>query len=369
MKEDPVFGEGFAGGITMKFQEVLKGCEISVSAAFGTKDNERYWFVDGSAGFPTPIPVGGALGIKGFGGGISKGMERKPGAASGLSKLGCGYIPNKNWGLGLKAAVLFASSGSSMLSGNASFEIMFNKSGGINTIGFYGYLEFIANVPLIDDVQNSVTSLFKNYVDTENELVKGSLEKLAAWEKKKQESPSEAAGESKENQESVKNAAMAAVVGMLYNVPEKTFHANFDFYMNAVGGVLRGTASNNRAGYGVLHFSPSKWYIHLGTPDDRIGLQLGIPGIATVKATAYFMLGDEMPAAPAPPKEVTDILNDRGESVRYMRDLNALQTGKGIACIIRLNPTHRNRKKSAENSAEKRNKKGVNSADTHPNLG
>jgi hypothetical protein len=331
MKDDPVFGEGFYGSISLEFKEVLKGCKLSVASAFGTKDGSRYWFVDGSIGLPMAIPVGGVVGIKGFGGSLSKGMERKTDAGSGGSRMGCSYVPNKDWGLGLKAAVLFASTGSDVVSGDASFEIMFNKSGGVNTIGFYGYLEFMANIPLIDNVQSQVTSLFKQYVDTENDLVKGSLEELQAWEKKKQENPSQAAGESGNSKQKAANASMAAVVGMLYNFPEKTFHANFDFYVNVAGGIIRGTASDNRAGYGVLHFSPSKWYIHLGRPDDRVGLQLGIPGIATVKATSYFMLGDEMPEAPAPPREVADILQEKQETLNYMRDLNALQSGKGIA--------------------------------------
>jgi hypothetical protein len=331
MKEDPVFGDGFYGSIALEFIEVLKDCKLSVAAAFGAVDGSRYWFVDGSVGFPTAIPIGGIVGIKGFGGGLSKGMERASGGGSTLSSMGCGYIPNKHLGLGLKAAVMFASTGSSVLKGDASFEIMFNRSGGINTIGFYGYMEFMAEIPLIGNIQNEVTSLFKNYVDIENTLVKGSLEKLQSLEREKQENPSEAAKQVGGGEQKAANAMVAAVVGMLYNFPAKTLDANFDFYVNAAGGVIRGTASNNRAGYGILHISPSKWYIRMGTPDNPVGLQLGIPGIATIKTTSYFMLGDEMPEAPAPPKEVTDILNERGESVHYMRDLNALKAGKGIA--------------------------------------
>jgi hypothetical protein len=331
MENDPVYGNGFSGDIELKFKKIIEGCSVSVAVAFGSKNGLRYWFVDGAATFPTPIPVVGAIGINGFGGGACMGMKRVLNGGLGKSKTGCGFLPDKNLGLGLKAAVFFKTMQGNALSGEASFEMLFNNSGGINTIGFYGYAEFAGNIPGLEGGIAKISSAFKGFVDKENQLTQGNPSGISALEKNKQENPSEAAKQSTGAEEKAANANIAAAVGILYSVQERTLHANFDFYVNAAGGMIRGTASNHRAGVGVLHISPQKWYVFLGRPDDRIGLQVGIPGIATVKADSYFMLGDDIPGSPPPPLEVSSYLSQKGESYNYMRDLNGLQSGRGIA--------------------------------------
>jgi hypothetical protein len=248
-----------------------------------------------------------------------------------MSKTGCGFLPDKNMGLGIKSGVMFTSTDGSLMAGEASFEVIFNNHFGINTIGFYGYVEFAANVPALDNLQAAVTSCFKELVDKENDLVQGSLEKMRQVEKEKQENPSNAAKQTTGSEQKAANASIAASIGILYDFTSSTLHANFDFYVNAAGGILRGTASNNRAGYGVMHISPQKWYILLGVPDDRIGLQIGIPGVATVRADSYFMMGDDIPGSPPPPDKVVRFLSEKGENYNYMRDLNNLQAGRGIA--------------------------------------
>ncbi|MDR1783888.1 MAG: hypothetical protein LBR13_06490 [Dysgonamonadaceae bacterium] len=331
MDDDPQFGDGFYGDISLSFKEVIKGLDVSVASAFGRKDGDRYWFVDGSITLPTVIPIVGIFGINGFAGGASMGMRRVSDGGLGKTRTGCGFIPDSNAGLGLKAGVMFKSTGSNLVSGDASFEIIFNKHGGINTVGFYGFVAFTASVPGLDNIQASVTSLLKNVVDKENALVKGSLEKMEALNKKKNDNPSEATKEITDSESRATEANIAAAVGILYTVSEKTLHATFDFYVNVLGGVLRGTGANNRAGWAVLHFSPQKWYIHMGTPSDKLGLSLGIPGIASIYAESYFMLGDEMPDAPDPPAKVVKYISQKGETYSYMRDLNNLQSGRGMA--------------------------------------
>jgi hypothetical protein len=333
MDNDPSYGDGFYGDISLTFNKVVTGMKITTAAAFGSKDGERYWFVDGSLGLPAPIPVVGVLGINGFGGGLSMGMRRVSGGGLGsnLSRTGCGFVPDKNAGLGFKAAVMFKTTAGDLLSGDASFEMIFNKSGGINTIGFYGYVAFTASIPGLDNIPGNVSSLLDKYVDKENTLVQGSLEKIADLEKKKNDNPSEAAKETTDAAGKASNANIAAAIGILYTQPTHTLHATFDFYVNVAGGFLKGIGANNRAGWGELHISPDNWHIYMGTPDDRCGLQLGIPGIATINTTSYFMLGDNIPGSPAPPEEVTGFLGEKGESYNYMRELNLLRSGTGIA--------------------------------------
>jgi hypothetical protein len=331
MKNDPTYGDGFYGEIELAFQKVIQGFGLTASAAFGEKDGSRYWFVDGSIGLPITIPIAGVVGINGFAGGVSKGMQRTFDGGLGLSKTGCGYIPDNRMGLGVKAGVLFASTDGHLMNGDAAFEVLFNASGGINTIGFYGFLEFAADIPGLGNLQAAVTSQFSKYVNMENDLVKGSIDKMRELESKKNNDPTEAAKETTDSESKASQASIAASVGILYNFSERTLHASFDFYVNVLGGVVRGTASGNRAGYGVLHISPEKWYVLLGTPDDPVGLQIGIPGIATVTATSYFMMGDDIPGSPPPPDKVVRILGDRGEKYDYMRSLNDLGSGRGLA--------------------------------------
>ena len=333
MDNDPSFGNGFYGDINLSFKSMFSGMNVSAAAAFGNKNGQRYWFVDGSAGFPAPIPVVGVLGINGFGGGLSMGMKRvsNGGLGSNLSKTGCGFMPDPNAGLGLKAAVMFVSTSGNMLSGDASFEMIFNKSGGVNTIGFFGYVALTASVPGLNNISGNVSSLLKKYIDKENTLVQGSLAKIAELEKKKNDNPSEAAKETTDAVDRASNANIAAALGILYTSSTRTLHATFDFYVNVPGGFIRGSGANNRAGWGELHISPSNWHIYMGTPDNRCGLQMGIPGIATVKTTSYFMLGDNILGSPPPPDDVVDLLREKGEKYNYMRELNLLRSGTGIA--------------------------------------
>jgi hypothetical protein len=327
MTGDPDYGDGFAGDIDLKFKSIIQGCSVNVAAAFGSKNGSRYWFVDGAVTLPVTIPIVGPLGINGFAGGASMGMKRVLNAGLNRSKTGCGFLPDETIGLGLKAGVTFKTIQSNIVNGNASFEILFNKSGGINTVGFYGYAEFAASIKGMPDV----SSVFKGLVDKEIAYTGGKSALVDGLNKLKMESPTEAAKVSTDAESQVTALSIGAALGILYNIPDKTLHANFDFYVNGAGGMIRGIGANNRAGWAVLHISPQKWYIYLGTPTDPIGLKIGVPGIATLETKSYFMLGDDIPGSPAPPKKVTDYLSTNGETYDYMRELNTLQSGMGIA--------------------------------------
>jgi hypothetical protein len=68
LNDDPVYGDGFAGDITL---DLKKGIEVKVKvrAIFGIKEY-RYWLVDGSAEFsPGLVVFPPAVKLRGFGGG------------------------------------------------------------------------------------------------------------------------------------------------------------------------------------------------------------------------------------------------------------------------------------------------------------
>ncbi|HTJ51833.1 MAG TPA: hypothetical protein VL443_20375 [Cyclobacteriaceae bacterium] len=328
MNDDPIYGDGYAGSLTMTFDKVLKGFKVEARAMFGRKDF-RYWFVDGRVSFGTSIPVFPPVGLTGFGGGVYYRMKRD-GADVAASPTGCRYVPDENTGIGVKASVLFNVGSEAAVNGEASFEIAFSRSGGLNFIGFYGFAKFVGKIPGTENVEKFVKDKAQKVADLEKKFIaeSGGLQKLDAL---KQFEPNKAASAVFEpSQKPGEDGGFAAAVGIQYDFTQSSLHATFDLYVNTLGGMLRGTASGNRAGWAVLHIDPHEWYIHMGTPTDRLGLKLGIAGVS-IETGSYLMLGSRIPGSPPPPKQVADILGVDMAELDYMRDLNALGDGRGFA--------------------------------------
>lgn len=328
LSDDPVYGDGYAGNIQLSFDKVLKGLDVKARAMFGRKEF-RYWFVDGLVSLPGQgIPAFPPVNLKGFGGGVANRMKRA--GTTSASPLGASYIPDENTGIGVKAAVLFNVGSDAAVSGEASFEIAFNRSGGLNFIGFYGFAKFVGKIPGTENIEKFVGDKMKKVAEMEEKFVKGNPELAKTLERMKQYESNKAAETVFQPTQKPGEEGFSAAMGIQYDFTQKSLHATFDLYVKALGGVVRGTASGNRAGWAVLHIDPNEWYIHMGTPTDRLGLKMGIAGIS-VETGSYLMLGSRIPGSPPPPKEVADILGVEISALDYMRDLNALGDGKGFA--------------------------------------
>lgn len=319
MDKDPVYGDGFKGGLKAEFQG---GIIVEANAIFGKKGAFRYWYVDAMVdGLNIPCS---AFVIKGFGGGAYYNMK-KDGFSSSFTASGANYVPDVESGLGIKAMIHFANAAKpDAFWGGAGFEIAFLKTGGIRRISIYGeghvMQDFGFKVPA-----NSLTKNLEKIVNLENKLVKDVLDKLKEsnlTEVAKTVYPDEVSGK----------VGINAFAAIEYDFVAKTLHGSFDLYVDAAAGLLKGRASQNRAGWAVLHFAPNKWYIRMGTPTDRLGLKMAI-GSIEVEAGGYFMLGDDIPASPPPPAIVAQILKLDAGSLDYMRTENAstLGSGKGFA--------------------------------------
>ncbi len=329
MNDDPIYGDGYAGSMMLRFDKVLEGLQIDARAMFGRKDF-RYWFVDGRVAFGTSIPVFPPVGLTGFGGGISYRMKRD-GAEVAASPTGCKYIPDANTGIGVKASVLFNVGNEAAVNGEASFEIAFSKSGGLNFIGFYGFAKFAGKIPGTENIDKFVSEKAKKVADLEKKFVANNPALAKTLETLKQYEPNKAASTIFEpTQKPGEDGGFSAAVGIQYDFTQSSLHATFDLYVNAIGGVIRGTASGNRAGWAVMHIDPKEWYVHMGTPTDRLGLKMGIGGVS-IETGSYLMLGSKIPGSPPPPKQVADILGVDMAELDYMRDLNALGDGRGFA--------------------------------------
>jgi hypothetical protein len=333
MHDDPVYGNGYAGSLDMTFKKVLSGMNIRARAMFG-KTEFRYWFVDGRIKFPGGLPVFPPVNLSGFGGGVYYRMKRDVANSASSEGTDGSYIPDENTALGVRAAVLFSVASDAVINGEASFEIAFSRSGGLNFIGFYGFAKFVGKIPGTENIEKFVDDKKKLVEKKTADLVNSGA--LQALNKLKQFEPNKAAESIfQPTSKPGEDGGFAAAVGIQYDFTQKSLHATFDLYINVLGGILKGTASKNRAGWAVLHIDPKEWYAHMGTPTDKLGIRLGIGGVS-LETGSYLMVGQRIPGSPPPPQEVATILGVDMEELDYMRDLNALGDGRGFAFGMNL---------------------------------
>ncbi len=306
--DDPTYGTGFAGAVGAKFNKGLEGAEVKVKALFGKTKTFRYWFADGQVVLPTGIPVFTGFSMNTFGGGMYNRM-RMAGVNNahnatfneiGVSSSGVIYEPYKDNALGLKASVGIVASGSEdLFHAGVEFGMAFNRRGGLQEVYLKGKAELVA--PLPDDFSNRVLSNLEDISqDKENPY-------LPAQEI---------------------SATIAANLYIGFDFVNDIFQATAEVYINL--GAVRGTGDYGRAGWLDFYASPNQWHLLIGTPKDRIGVKADL-AIIDVDLNAYFMVGDDLPGSPPPPAIVADILGLDIAELDYMRDLNQLESGKGLA--------------------------------------
>ena len=314
MSNDPIYGNGFTADIKGTFGKIGP---INCKAIFGRSDF-RYWYVD-AAVRDLSIPIG-AMEVTGFAGGAYYRMTRKPGGGPDYSPSGLAYLPSADTSIGAKAMIFAAVGKKGAIDLGVGFEMEFNNSLGLRRIGLYGEAQVMQAFDFPNPVAK-MTEKLGTMVDNETlTTVMNSKTGEMLLNKADTEYEPEVVGE----------ANLSAKIGIEYDFENKSFHAMMDLYVNVAGGVVKGRASQGRAGWGVIHIDPDTWYVHMGTPDDRLGLEIGVGGFA-LETGGYFMMGNEIPGSPPPPLKVAEILNKEQQQLDYMRDLNALGNGQGFA--------------------------------------
>jgi hypothetical protein len=277
-RDDPTFGRGFKGEI-----KATLPCKISVdaSAQFGYTENiGRYWYADALVTFKPGLMIFPGIGIYGFGGGIYHKMRQQlptsPSASATVgSSSGALYIPDATIYLGVKASVVVGCFPSpTLFNGKVTLEAAFNKNGGLDYVGFKGDAYFMHDLE-----KPSTTS-----------SVYGSL-------------------------------------ALDYDIRNSTLSGKLDAYVN-LAGIMRGIHPGNRAGTALMFFSPSEWYVYIGTPNDRIGLEM----MGVFKTESYLLAGTQIPSMPQLPSAVQDIIGE----LNFMREENLLKGGGGFAFGSRL---------------------------------
>jgi hypothetical protein len=292
---DPTYGDGFKGSLSGKIQTIT----LEAEALFGKTPTYRYWYADALVKIETGIPmVPGVLSAYGFGGGFYSKMKQstQPVASElGKTRSGITYVPDENT-MGIRAIVLIGAASPAVWNGDVALEIALNRHGGINSVTFTGNASIMSPMALAgagDKIKDLASS-----------AVGGKLaEKLAGMLK----------------------GQVYGSIRIHYDNVNSVFHANAEIYINVAFGVVRGVSEGNKAGWFVMHFEKSDWYVLIGTPTQPLGIE--VAGI--FKAMSYIMMGMNLPGSPPPPPQVSEILGNI--DLDYMRDMNSLQSGMGFA--------------------------------------
>lgn len=254
-KKHEVYGQGFRGEIDASFKA---GPTVKAIAQFGRVNDYRYWYADALMHFGKTGASPG-FSVYGFGGGAyyQMSLDRTTLAAGdfytiqgehdkttiGATRSGASYVPDPSVKLGLKATVVIGTSPSPRpFNADATFEMAFNQHMGLKYIRFRGEGYFLTGL----DERNG-------------------------------------------------NPPMYADVNINYDFDNDELNALLDLYVDAYG-VMKGINANNMAGRAIMHFGQEKWYIWLGSPSQRIGVN--VFGLA--EASAYLMVGDEVENLPVP---------------------------------------------------------------------
>lgn len=267
--------KGFEGQVLLS---VFPGVKVEAKAEFCKLNNHNYWYVNASTTFKKGIPIYPIIGIYGFSGGVSYGM-----------RLDTVLHSNNKWnsekifksdstvGIGIRAGILIGSLPIPELY-NLSGElcIEFDKSWGLNKAILYGKLNVLQNID-----KSSTSSIYGTVI-------------------------------------------------LEFDNVNKSLHATAEVFINYTP-ILKGIGNNNRAGYLTLHIDSKDWYIHIGHPNDRIGVEV----LSLARFDAYLVAGSIIPELPSPSPLLQEIL-DIESRYQTSSDLS-IRNGSGIGFGARCN--------------------------------
>lgn len=272
-ENDPVYGNGFAGGIDLGLTKL--NLNVKINTIFGAKDDYKYFYVDGTVALPTPVVIATGIAMYRFMGGLYYHMKQPEGNAGKLytsvfnNNAPPNYIPDNSVSLGFKAGVTIGMVGKEdAFNADVGLEVQFNSSsngGGLSLIKFTGdcYL---------------MTSIHDREGKSYTQVPVGAF----------------------------------IYIGYDFNKPE--FHAILNVNINYSG--VQGQVNS------VFHVDPKDWYVYIGTPSQRG--YVNVYDIATINS--YFMVGNKIEPMPDLPPQIAAAF---GKPNR--RDPAALESAKGFA--------------------------------------
>lgn len=299
-ENDATYGTGFRGGLAAEFD--LVDASIEVVGQFGRMPaGYKYFLVD--ALYCGDIPMAGAFSLKGIGGGVYYHMNRPDGLyglpvcsgsvsippQTGASLSGIVYTPDESKGIGFKLTVAIGlASAERAFNANATYEVLFHDGGGIDRMWMYG------NAKLMSDLDLSGLPTFVQGVAPNNDAMIGA------------------------------NFRLDVEFG-----PSGKIDGQLEVFAN-VAGILRGSAPGDKVVDAHIFIAPGKWFIKIGSPGNRTGLDLTIPGFGTLaKVQSYFQIGTDIDDIPPLPDDIAR-LTGAGQVSPGTRDLS-VTAGKGFS--------------------------------------
>lgn len=276
--DDPVYGDGFFGQISFSIEKVLPE-PASVTVCFGSKGTYRYFYY--SATIPTQLPLGSIpITLTKLVGGVYYHMTPMGSSQQQLidasknmtasNNNALSYVPDQNMGIGFKGGVGFIYTPSEK---TVNGDIMLE-------IAFTssGGLSFVR---LTGDVYCMAT---------------------------RDERPT---------------APVKGSIVIQYDAENKVFDANATIIINAYNAVT-GTGSTK------FHIEPGSWHVSVGKPSTPNNINI----LNLVNATSYFMVGNQIEPALAPPPEVSNIISQSG--LQANRNQSQLQSGAGFCAGAKI---------------------------------
>ncbi len=261
----PVYGDGIKGYISATFRPTIS---VSATAQFGSVRGFNYWYVDAMAEFSPGVPLFAGLNLKGFGGAAfyHMSMSNPPSyesltSSGGSSADGVGqsltnavYTPDNGALFGFNAKLLLGPPVGNAYKALVEFGATINTSGGISEMHLGGDLYVMT--------QSSTRS----------------------------------------------DAPIWAHLLISYDFEHNILDGNFEIYINVADGAIKGI-DDGLAGWMHIYSSPDTWFIKIGEPDRRVGVN--IANIFT--CGSYFMVGLGLPGMPPLPEKIASVLDIRNQ--------------------------------------------------------
>jgi hypothetical protein len=270
--DDPVYGDGFFGRIQFAIKDVLPEPAV-VNVCFGAKNAYRYFYYD--AAIPVQIPLGNIpITLTKLMGGVYYHMKPSASTQEQLINASKGmpvnatnalsYVPDNSYSLGFKAGVGF----------------------------IYSSSETVINGDVMLEV------LFTSSGGLAFVSLKGDVYSMCQVSERP-------------------TTPVRGNIVVIFDNENKTFDANANIFINAYS-VVTGEGSMK------FHIEPGSWYLSVGKPSNPNTIRI----LNQVNATAYFMVGNAIEPANAPPPEIQAILGS-GTNLPP-RDNTSLSQGSGF---------------------------------------
>ncbi|GAB2560259.1 hypothetical protein [Spirosoma areae] len=313
-ENDARYGTGFRGSIDFGMTKPAK-VQVNVAAMFGTRDY-RYWYVSGGASVPN-IPLVGPLQINYLYAGAYYHMKPVPSPT-------VAYEPDNSFGLGFKGGMGLVAVSNDLFEGSAGFEMLFNKSGGLNSVGLYGDCAFTAGRK--DKTDNASFFAAKQSILYSQPYKTAQTFDNAELDRKAKVEYQAASNASK--------APLYARLALLYDNQNRIFKGTSDAYVN-IDNIVYGGGPGNRMGLIDLYFSPDQWHIYIGTIAQPFDLTINFGVKATTRA--YMMAGYGIPEMPRPPAEVLSVIGRDLKQTRTSGEKQDITLGRGFAFGASMN--------------------------------